>query len=283
MTITINTNIASLNAQRNLGKTQTLLHGNLGRLSTGLRINTAADDAAGLAISENLKAQIRSLAQAQRNALDGVSLLQTAEGALNEVSGILTRMRELATQAANGTLGTAERGFLDQEFQALSNEIDRIAEVTEFNGTQLLDGTASAGMDFQVGINSTSNDSFTVSIADMHANQIGATSTGADTIDDVAVTAISSAQAALAVIDQAISDISSERADLGAFQNRINVTIANLGTARENLSAANSRIRDVDVASETAALTRNTILMQAGVSVLAQANQIPAVALSLLG
>ena len=282
MAITINTNIASLNAQRNLNGTQGLLQGNLGRLSTGLRINTAADDAAGLAISENLRAQIRSLAQAERNANDAVSLIQTAEGSLNEVSGIMTRMRELAVQAANGTLGTTERGFLDDEFQALSNEIDRIAEVTEFNGINLLDGSASAGLDYQVGINATSNDTLTVSISDMHANQIGATSTGADTIDDIAVTSVSSAQSALAVIDQAISDLSSERANLGAAQNRLNVTIANLGSARENLAAANSRIRDVDVASETAQLTRNTILMQAGVAVLAQANQMPAMALSLL-
>ncbi|MCG8553712.1 MAG: flagellin FliC [Proteobacteria bacterium] len=282
MALTINTNLGALRAQRNVANNQTALAGNLGRLSTGLRINTAADDAAGLAISENLRAQIRSLAQAERNANDAVSLIQTAEGSLNEVSGIMTRMRELAVQAANGTLGTTERGFLDDEFQALSNEIDRIAEVTEFNGINLLDGSASAGLDYQVGINATSNDTLTVSISDMHANQIGATSTGADTIDDIAVTSVSSAQSALAVIDQAISDLSSERANLGAAQNRLNVTIANLGSARENLAAANSRIRDVDIAQETAAMTRNNILLQAGVAVLAQANQNPDLALSLL-
>jgi len=279
MAITINTNVASLNAQRNLGTTQMQLQGNLGRLSTGLRINTAADDAAGLAISEKLKAQIRGLAQAERNANDGVSLLQTAEGAMNEVSGIMSRMRELAVQSATGTVGDAERVFLNNEFQALSDEIDRIADVTEFNGTLLLDGSSS-NLTFQVGINATSQDRLSVGIDDLHADQLGGTSSNISTQN---LSSVSAAQASLAVIDQAISDISASRGELGAFQNRLNVTIANLGSARENLSAANSRIRDVDVASETAAMTRNNILMQAGVSVLAQANQMPSVALSLLG
>jgi len=279
MAITINTNVASLNAQRNLGSTQMSLQGNLGRLSTGLRINTAADDAAGLAISEKLKSQIRSLGQAERNANDGVSLLQTAEGAMNEISGIMSRMRELAVQSANGTLGDTERGFLDDEFQALSAEIDRIADVTEFNGQALLDGSASA-LSMQVGINASSSDTLTVAISDMHASELGGTSSNISTVD---ISSVSGAQSALSVIDGAISDISASRASLGAVQNRLNVTISNLGSARENLSAANSRIRDVDVASETAALTRNSILMQAGVSVLAQANQMPSVALSLLG
>jgi flagellin len=277
MPITINTNVASINAQRNLGKTQMSLEGNLGRLSTGLRINTAADDAAGLAISEKLKAQIRGLAQAERNANDGVSLLQTAEGAMNELSGIITRMRELAVQAATGTVGDTERGFLHGEFSALMDEIDRIADVTEFNGTKLLDGTASA-ITFQVGINATSQDRLTVGIDDMHADQLGNTSA----LSNQAISTVAGAQASLAVIDEAITDISASRGALGAIQNRLNVTIANLGSARENLSAANSRIRDVDVAAETALMTRNSILMQAGVSVLAQANQIPSMALSLL-
>jgi len=278
MAITINTNIASINAQRNLNTTQMQLQGNLGRLSTGLRINTAADDAAGLAISEKLKAQIRGLAQAERNANDGVSLLQTAEGAMNEVSGIMARMRELAVQSATGTVGDAERVFLDNEFQLLSEEIDRIADVTEFNGTMLLDGSLSV-ITFQVGINATSQDRLSVGIDDMHADQLGGTS---NNIAAQNLSSVSAAQASLAVIDQAISDISASRGELGAFQNRLNVTIANLGSARENLSAANSRIRDVDVAQETALMTRNSILMQAGVSVLAQANQIPSMALSLL-
>jgi len=279
MSITINTNTSSLNAQRNLNGTQNRLQGNLGRLSTGLRINTAADDAAGLAISEKLKSQVRSLGQAERNANDGVSLLQTAEGAMNEVSGIMTRMRELAVQSANGTLGGTERGYLNDEFTALSSEIDRIADVTEFNGQKLLDGS-STGLSMQVGINATTSDRLSVSISDMHANQLGTVS--GSMVSDIDISSVTGAQNALGIIDGAISDISAARAGLGAVQNRLNVTISNLGSARENLSAANSRIRDVDVASETADMTRNNILMQAGVSVLAQANQMPSVALSLL-
>jgi len=276
------TNVASLNAQRNVGRTQQALAGNLGRLSSGMRIQTAADDAAGLAISEKLKSQIRSLGQAERNALDGVSLIQTAEGAMNEIGGILTRMRELSMQSATGTLGDTERGFLQNEFSALRDEIDRIAAVTEFNGQDLLDGSlaSSNAVSFQVGINATSNDTISVAIDQLDSANLGGGTSG---VAALSITSAAGAQAALATIDTAISDLSSARSTLGAAQNRLFVTIANLGTARENLSAANSRIRDVDVASETAALTRNNILQQAGVSVLAQANQAPAIALSLLG
>lgn len=271
------TNVASMNAQRNVRNTQSSLAASLGRLSSGLRIQTAADDAAGLAISEKLKSQIRSLTQAERNALDGVSLIQTAEGAMNEVSGILTRMRELSMQSATGTIGDTERGFLDTEFDQLRNEINRIAAVTEFNGTKLLDGSIGTGSEvsFQVGINNTTNDSISVAVAALNSTGLGIA--GADVANS------SNAQAALATIDSAIDTLSSSRGTLGAAQNRLFVTIANLGTARENLSAANSRIRDVDVASESANLTRNNILQQAGVSVLAQANQAPAIALSLIG
>jgi flagellin len=285
MAITINTNIGSINAQRNLGATQGRLTGNLGRLSTGLRINTAADDAAGLAISEKLKSQTRSLAQAERNANDGVSLLQTAEGAMNEVSGILTRMRELAVQSANGTLGDTERGFLNQEVTALRDEIDRIANVTEFNGTKLLQGgTSGTSFNFQVGIGSTTNDRISTTVKGVESSTLGVVSGGSvSSLGAINISTVTGAQNALAAIDQAITDVSSRRADIGATQNRLNVTIANLGSARENLSAANSRIRDVDVAAETADLTRNNILLQAGVSVLAQANQSSSVALALLG
>jgi flagellin len=276
MGFTIVTNIASLNAQRNLNKTQGLLNANMGRLSSGLRINTAGDDAAGLAISEKLKAQIRSISQAARNANDGVSLLQTAEGAMNEISGILTRMRELAVQASTDTVGTTERGYLNTEFQAQIQEIDRIAQVTQFNGTNLLNGSVTS-MNFQVGIGTTANDGITISIDSLSA--------GSDAISfaDVAISASSDAIAALDAIDEAIQNISGARAGLGAVQNRLQVTIANLASAGENLSAANSRVRDVDVAEETSAMTRNSILMQAGVSVLAQANQTPSLALKLLG
>lgn len=292
MAISIQTNVSSLNAQRNLNRTQNSLAGNLGRLSSGLRINTAADDAAGLGISENLKSQIRSLGQAERNAQDGVSMLQTAEGALNEISGILTRMRELSVQSANGTLGSTERGYLNDEFTALNSEINRIADVTEFNGQNLIDGSLSGTgneLSLQVGVEAASSNQLTQSIGDTHTSQLGlnAASSGgvaaAASINAVDISSVSGAKAALNTIDQAISDVSSTRSDLGSIQNRLQITISNLSSARENLSAANSRIRDVDIASETASLTRNNILQQAGISVLAQANQTPAVALALLG
>ena len=275
MAMSVVTNVASLNAQRNLTRTQESMAKNMGRLSSGLRINQAGDDAAGLAISEKLRAQTRGLAQAERNAMDGVSLLQTAEGSMNEVSGILTRMRELAVQASTDTNSDTQRGFLDVEFQQLVEEIDRLASVTEFNGTVLLDGTATS-IDFQIGINNSSNDRLNVSIADMTSGTLGGG------LNAESLTSKTNAQNALDVIDTAIDDVSTARADIGAAENRLTVTIANLSSTRENLSAANSRIRDVDVAEETAAMTRNSILMQAGVAVLAQANQAPSMALTLL-
>jgi flagellin len=278
MAFTIVSNVASLNAQRSLNKTQTGLNANMARLSSGLRINTAGDDAAGLAISEKLKAQIRSITQASRNANDGVSMLQTAEGAMNEVSGILTRMRELAVQSSTDTVGDTERGYLNTEFTQQIAEIDRIASVTEFNGVKLINGEKStAGVSFQVGFANSSDDRITVNISSM----VG--STNGLSVSAAVVSAKTSAQAALATIDAAIEKVSSGRATLGAAQNRLQVTISNLASAGENLSAANSRIRDVDVAEESSALTRNSILMQAGVAVLAQANQSPAMALKLLG
>ena len=285
MAITMNTNVASLSAQRNLQMTQARLTANFGRLSTGLRINTAADDAAGLAISEKLKSQIRSLSQAERNAHDGNSMLQVAEGAMNEVSGILTRMRELTVQSANSTLGVTERGFLDQEVTQLQAELDRIADVTEFNGTPLLSGGITGlTFGFQVGIGSTSADRINATIKGTRSVDLGVITGGAvSSVAGIDITTVTGAQNALSVIDRAIGDVSSRRADLGSVQNRMTVTIANLGTARENLSAANSRIRDVDVASETSEMTRNNILMQSGVAILAQANQQPSIALSLLG
>ncbi len=280
MALTVMTNTASINAQKNLAKTQVGLNQSLGRLSSGLRINRAGDDAAGLAISEKLRSQIRSLSQAERNANDGVSLIQTAEGALNEVSGILTRMRELAVQSANGTLGSTERDFIQQEFVSLRSEVDRIANVTEFNGSSLLN--AATAFSFQVGTQNTTDDRISVTMTDIQSAQIGSATAGAR-LDQASVTTIGEAQSSLAIIDDAITDISTARSDLGSVQNRLQVTVTNLASARENLSAANSRIRDADVASESASLTRNNILMQAGVSVLAQANQLPAMALSLLG
>ncbi|MEM6960127.1 MAG: flagellin [Myxococcota bacterium] len=281
MGISVITNVPSINAQRNLSKTQNMLNKSLGRLSSGLRINSASDDAAGLGISEKLKSQIRSMAQAERNAQDAVSLLQTAEGAMGELAGILTRMRELAVQSANDTVGSVERGFINDELSQLRTEFDRIVQVSEFNGTKLLDGT-NGPMTFQVGINNTTNDRITVNVANLTTSQVGDTnfSSGLQAIN---LSTLSGAQASLNILDEAISDISSERATMGAFQNRMEVTVSNLGSARENLSAANSRIRDVDVASESANLTKANILSQAGVSVLAQANQAPQLALSLIG
>jgi flagellin len=287
MGLVINTNMAAINAQRNLGKTEGSLHSSLARLSSGLRIVAAKDDAAGLAISEKMKAQVRGLAQAERNANDGISMVQTAEGALDEVSGALIRMRELSVQASTGTLGSEERGYLEAEFQDLITEINRIADVTEFNGKKLLNGASSGGVYFQVGVNDVTSDRITASIAGTlggtYASQLGLASTGASSIYSQHISQASMAQDALSVIDKAIQDVSGVRGDLGGIQNRLAITVNNLATVRENLSAANSRIRDVDVAYETVNLTRSQILMQAGVSVLAQSNQLPSMALSLIG
>lgn len=281
MAVVIATNVASLGAQRNLEKSQTSLSKSMSRLSSGLRINSAADDAAGLAISESLRGQTKSLQQASRNAGDGVSLLQTAEGALNEVSGVLVRMRELTVQSANGTLTTTQRGSLQSEFGQLRSEIDRISDSTSFNGQALVDGTLSAGVTFQVGLDNSSSSKLTVSIASAKSGAIGSAATTAR-LDDQSISTAAGAGTALSVIDDAINDVSSIRGGLGAAMNRLSITVANLASGVENLSAANSRIRDVDVAEETASLTRSQILTQAGVSVLAQANQAPQVALSLL-
>lgn len=276
--ITINTNVAALNAQRNLSQTQSRLEGNYGRLSTGYRINRSADDAAGLAISERFKSQIRSLAQAERNASDGISLTQTAEGAMNEMTGVLTRLRELAVQSANGTLGSTERQYLDDERLALTNEITRIANSTRFNGQSLLTGAFASGVALQVGLGGTLGatgfDTVSVVIASTTAADLG--------ISGLSFSTAANSTTALTTLDSAIDVLSTQRAALGAVQNRLQVSIANLGSARENISAANSRIRDVDVAMETSEMTRNNILSQSGVSVLAQANQMPQLALKLL-
>ncbi|MBC8423202.1 flagellin FliC [bacterium] len=275
MSLRINTNVASINAQRNLSNTTMKLNKSLERLSSGLRINRAGDDAAGLAISENLKSDIRAYEQSARNAADGISMVQVAEGAMAEVSDILIRMRELAQQAANETLGASERGYLDDEFQALESEINRISEFTEFNGTDLLDGTDTAAREIQVGLDAT--DVITIDFTnDVDSTGLGINSdvlTGADNTN---------ASAAIANIEAAISDLSSYRAGFGASQNRLESAIRSVNNAVENLSAANSRIRDVDIAAETSSMTSSQILQQAGVSVLMQANMTPQMALMLL-
>ena len=270
------TNVSSLGAQRNLHKTQQTLGQSIARLSSGMRINRSADDAAGLAISSKMTAHIRGLAQSKRNANDAVSLIQTAEGALGEINSLLTRMRELAVQAATGgTLVTSDRSALNQEFQTLESEINRIVEVTKYNGSTLLNGAMSTGVSFQVGILNSSNDRITLSIATSTATAL---STGSSSL-----TTATQAQLAITQLDSAIQHVATRRNNLGATQNRLEVTISNLGTIQENLSAANSRIRDVDVAAETARMSQTQILMQAGVSVLSQANQMPSMVLSLLG
>lgn len=276
MGLRINTNTASLNAQRVLFGSKLGLDKSMEKLASGYRINRAGDDAAGLAISENLRAQIRGLKQASRNANDGISLVQVAEGAMNELSSILIRLRELGVQGASDTIGPVERQFLNVEYDQLISEIDRIADATEFNGTQLLAGVGSI-MDFQVGIrNNPEIDriSFDSSKADANSAALGMNLTS---VADKA-----SAQNALGAIDAAIMSVSAMRADFGALQNRLQTTVSNINNSVENMAAANSRIRDVDVAEETSEMTRQNILLQAGTSVLAQANQSANIALGLL-
>ena len=275
MGLRVNTNVTSINAQRNLSTVTDRLSTNYRRLSTGLRISTASDDAAGLAISERLRSQVRSLDQAKRNANDGISLVQTGEGALNEVSSILVRLRELSIQSSNGSVSAKDKDTLNEEFKSLVNEVDRIGRSTEFNGIKLLDGSSSS-VSFQVGFGTTSGiDTLSVSLSaalstSLSLNSLDIGSSGATTT-------------ALTSIDSAINTISSLRGSLGAAQNRLGSTINNLAITVENLSAAESRIRDVDVAYETAQLTRNNILQQASISVLSQANSQPQSALRLLG
>jgi flagellin len=277
MGLRISTNVASLNAQKNLAFTQRGMDRSLARLSSGFRINQAADDAAGLAISENLKGQIRGLRQASRNANDGISLVQVAEGGLNEISSMLIRLRELGVQAASDTIGDTERKFLDVEYQQLKSEIQRISEVTEFNGRDLLNGTGGV-IDIQVGTN---NDpfkdriSFNASAANSSLESLGLSAESLGLKE--------SAQQSIDVVDRAIVSVNAIRANFGAMQNRLTSTVTNIAIADENLSAANSRIRDADIAAESAELTRNNILMQAGVSVLSQANNVSQMALKLLG
>ena len=277
MGLRINTNVVSLSAQRQLGVSNSQKQHSLERLSSGSRIVRAADDAAGLAISEKFKAQIRGLKQAERNAGDGISMIQTAEGGLNEVSNILSRLRELSMQAASDTINDTERGFTNLEYQNLKQEIERISQVTEFNGNKLLNGVGGV-YDFQIGIN---NDSFQDRIQ-FDTNTLNS-SISALGVGEVDISSKSGAQNSLAVLDQAIETVSGQRAQLGAKQNRLTSTIQNLQVFKENLSAANSRIRDTDFAEETAKNTKLNIMTNAGASVLAQSNAANSVALKLIG
>jgi flagellin len=273
----INTNVSSIAAQRSLTVNNREAQNTLSQMSSGSRINKAADDAAGLAISEKMKAQMRSTAQANRNANDGISMIQTAEGGLDEISNMLTRLRELSIQSSSDTVGDTERGFSNMEYQNLKQEIERISQVTEFNGTKLLDGQGEK-LDFQIGTN---NDDFQDRISyDVQNTNASIASLG---IDSIGVDSKEGAQNSLKVIDDAIEKVSGQRASLGAIQNRLTSTSNNLEIANENLSAANSRIRDVDYAEVAAANAKNNILGQAGTSVLAQANAQGQNALRLIG
>lgn len=274
MALIINTNIASITAQRNLGISTSALQGSIARLSSGLRITKASDDAAGLGISETLRAQIRSINQAVRNGNDGISLLQIADGGAANIGGLLARLRELAEQSASGVLGSNERSFLETEFLALRSEIDRIAAVTEFNGVKLLSGTVNDSLSIQIGFRSSVNDTLALKIKDLTVTDL--------TLNTASVSTSAAALNALSNIDSAISAVASARANIGSLQNRIDAAVQNLEVANENISAAESRIRDADIAFETALFTRNQILVAAGVSVLAQANTLPQQALQLL-
>lgn len=275
MGLRINTNLDSRTAQRSLAKINEQLAVHYRRLATGLRITTAADDAAGLAISERLRAQIRSLDQAQRNAQDGVSLAQTGDGALEEVGNMLGRLREIAVQAGNGTTSPADRATLDAEFQALVDEVDRIGQGTSFNGIHLLDGSAST-VTFQVGTGTSSAvDSISAQLTPVLATGLG--------IDTLGVSTALAATTSLSAIDAAIDSVSRVRGRFGAMQNRLESTVRTLGVQAENLTAAESRIRDADVADETAQLAKWQLLQQSAIAVLAQANVQPRLALRLLG
>lgn len=275
MGLRISTNVAAMSASRALQTSSTELSKSYNRLASGNRITQAGDDAAGLSISEKLKAQIRSLSQAERNANDGISFVQVAEGGMNEIGNMLIRMRELAIQAASDTIGDTERGFVDKEIQQLKGEVDRIANVTTFNGTPLLNGEAGKDLSFHVGASKGDAILFKPASYNVGANHLGISGLDYQTADG--------ARDALDVVDNALNMVNGSRADLGAQQNKLQSTINNLAIQKENYSAANSRIRDTDVASESSKLISGNILQQAGVAVLAQANTAPQAALRLLG
>ncbi len=275
MGMVIQTNVSSMEAQKNLLGNQANLTKSFNRLSSGFRINTAADDAAGLAISESMKSQIRSYTVAERNASDAISMAQTAEGALGEMHNILGRMRELAMQSANGSMTAQDRGYVQTEFAQLQSEVTRIQDSAKFNGKALV-GQSATVISFQVGLEATATDQISVTFGGLSLSAL---------INDAAVSGAEASQAlaALATIDAAIGSISTARSSYGAAMNRMEVATSNIQTMRLNLSAANSRIRDVDVAEETSRMSRNQVLAQAGISVLAQANQIPQLAAQLIG
>ena len=275
MSLIVNTNVASLRAQNALEASQQSVQKSFLRLSSGYRINSAADDAAGLGISEGLRAKIRSFTVAERNTNNAISMANVAEGGLAQVSSIVIRMRELAVQSANGDLTSTDRGYLDTEFQSLKDEIDRLANSTEFNGANLLGGSATS-IDFQVGIGTTSNDVISLAFGGVSVSSLGLSGIG------VEGSVASSAVLAIDALDAALQNVSTVRARFGAATNRLQMAVTNTQVIRTNLSAANSAIRDVDVAEETSQLARSQVLLQAGASVLSQANQAPQLAMQLI-
>lgn len=276
MALVIQTNVAALQAQKNLLTNQKNLMSSFNKLSSGYRVNSAADDAAGLAISESMKSQVRSYTVAERNAGDGISMAQTAEGSLDEVHGILGRMRELAMQSSNGGLTVTDRGYINTEYSSLKDEISRVQGSAKFNTKSLVNATATV-ITFQVGLNDVSSDKISVTFGGLElTNLLGASNV-------VSGEGATSSLAALGTIDTAIARVSQARSKFGTAMNRLEVASSNIQTMRNNISAANSRIRDADIANETASMARNRVLSQAGVSILAQANQLPQMAFGLIG
>jgi len=276
MAIRISTNVESVFAQKHLARTQRALRSDMQKLSSGLRITKAADDAAGMGVSEKMRAHISSLKMADRNTQDAISMVQTAEGAASEISAILSRMRELAVESSSAVLQATERAYLETEFDALQAEAERIAQATDFNGLKLTDGTTTT-VAVQVGIfNVTAEDRISVSLTAIDTTSL-AVNTSA-----ISVATVAGAQSSIALIDTAMDSLNSARANYGADQNRLSSALRNLENYTENLVEAESRIRDVDFAAATASLTRNQIFQQAGLSVLSQANSSPSAALSLL-
>ena len=264
MALVINHNLSSLTAQRNLSNTGRSLGKAFERVSSGLRVNSAADDAAGLGVAENLEAASRSARVAMRNTNDGISVVQTAEGATSEVGNILKRMRELAVQSSSETLDTTERGYIQDEFTALTAEVDRIAQVTEFNGLNLTDGTSNTSLSIQVGVNNTTNDRISITMGDLTASTLGVGTS------QMSLNSVASAQSAITDLDTALDSVNGYRSSYGAVQNRLTDSLVNLEVYSENLVAAESRIRDADFAHETAEMAKLPIMQQAGLSVLSQ-------------
>jgi flagellin len=275
----INTNMASINSTRNMTATGRNLNNSIQRLSSGLKINSASDDAAGIAVSEGLNAQVRGFQQGMENANEAIALLQTAEGSYNSISDIMIRMRELAVQAASDTLTDKERAYLNTEFEDLTNEITRISDVAEYNGIALLTGTSGANangdMVFQVGTRNTVNDQIKITLKDQDSTALGIEALGVDNL--------ANSQTAIATIDTALDQLATDRATLGSKVNELTSSVDNLAVTIENLSAANSQIKDADLAKESADFTKHQVLMQSGVAMLSQANGISQMALRLLG